>query len=160
MKSPRRTTLCFMLIVIYFSQATLNLNLESIVHPLVSTPMSAIFFLVRFFWFPGNVRDGNCFRNFFKAFEKMLQMWGWSGEHKWMSVCLLCYNLPHSGISGGRGNILQPLSLTKWPPLNLKPHSETENNDYKADFEGGSGDMFSKNAFKLEHHTRTHFTRY
>uniref|UniRef100_A0A8I3RXI2 Adhesion G protein-coupled receptor F5 n=2 Tax=Canis lupus familiaris TaxID=9615 RepID=A0A8I3RXI2_CANLF len=35
MKSPRRTTLCFMLIVIYFSQATLNLNLESIVHPLI-----------------------------------------------------------------------------------------------------------------------------
>ncbi|XP_073761155.1 adhesion G protein-coupled receptor F5 isoform X9 [Callorhinus ursinus] len=35
MKSPRRTTLCFMIIVIYFSQATLNLNLESIVHPLI-----------------------------------------------------------------------------------------------------------------------------
>ncbi|XP_070370897.1 adhesion G protein-coupled receptor F5 isoform X1 [Equus asinus] len=33
MKSPRRTTLCFMIIVIYSSQATLNLNLESIVHP-------------------------------------------------------------------------------------------------------------------------------
>ncbi|XP_032265582.1 adhesion G protein-coupled receptor F5 isoform X2 [Phoca vitulina] len=35
MKSPRRTTLCFMIIVIYFSQATLNLNSESIVHPLI-----------------------------------------------------------------------------------------------------------------------------
>ncbi|XP_044108275.1 adhesion G protein-coupled receptor F5 isoform X1 [Neovison vison] len=35
MKSPRRTTLCFMIVVIYFSQATLNLNLESIVHPLI-----------------------------------------------------------------------------------------------------------------------------
>ncbi|XP_055981925.1 adhesion G protein-coupled receptor F5 isoform X2 [Sorex fumeus] len=33
MKSPRKTTLCFMFIVIYSSQATLNLNLESIVHP-------------------------------------------------------------------------------------------------------------------------------
>ncbi|XP_032717879.1 adhesion G protein-coupled receptor F5 isoform X4 [Lontra canadensis] len=35
MKSPRRTTLCFMIVVIYFSQATLNLNLESIVHSLI-----------------------------------------------------------------------------------------------------------------------------
>ncbi|XP_029801115.1 adhesion G protein-coupled receptor F5 isoform X6 [Suricata suricatta] len=35
MKSPRRTTLCCMIIVIYFSQATPNLNLESIVHPLI-----------------------------------------------------------------------------------------------------------------------------
>ncbi|XP_037375741.1 adhesion G protein-coupled receptor F5 isoform X2 [Talpa occidentalis] len=35
MKSPRRTTLCFMLLVIYSSQVTLNLNLESIVHPLI-----------------------------------------------------------------------------------------------------------------------------
>ncbi|XP_012520136.1 PREDICTED: probable G-protein coupled receptor 116 isoform X4 [Propithecus coquereli] len=35
MKSPRRATLCFMLIVIYSSQATLNLNLEAIVHPLI-----------------------------------------------------------------------------------------------------------------------------
>ncbi|XP_058409929.1 adhesion G protein-coupled receptor F5 [Diceros bicornis minor] len=34
MKSARRTTLCFMIIVIYSSQATLNLNLESI-HPLI-----------------------------------------------------------------------------------------------------------------------------
>ncbi|XP_026983251.1 adhesion G protein-coupled receptor F5 isoform X4 [Sagmatias obliquidens] len=33
MKSPRRTTLCFMIIVIFSSQATLNLNLESIVYP-------------------------------------------------------------------------------------------------------------------------------
>ncbi|XP_067608853.1 adhesion G protein-coupled receptor F5 isoform X5 [Pseudorca crassidens] len=33
MKSPRRTTLCFMIIVIFYSQATLNLNLESIVYP-------------------------------------------------------------------------------------------------------------------------------
>ncbi|XP_023442961.2 adhesion G protein-coupled receptor F5 isoform X3 [Dasypus novemcinctus] len=33
MKSPGRTTLCFMFIVIYSSQATLNLNLEPIVHP-------------------------------------------------------------------------------------------------------------------------------
>ncbi|XP_002919049.2 adhesion G protein-coupled receptor F5 [Ailuropoda melanoleuca] len=35
MQSPRRTTLCFMIIGIYFSQATLNLKLESIVHPLI-----------------------------------------------------------------------------------------------------------------------------
>ncbi|XP_045399650.1 adhesion G protein-coupled receptor F5 isoform X2 [Lemur catta] len=35
MKSPRRATVCFMLIVIYSSQATLNLNLEAIVHPLI-----------------------------------------------------------------------------------------------------------------------------
>ncbi|XP_032506167.1 adhesion G protein-coupled receptor F5 isoform X5 [Phocoena sinus] len=33
MKSPRRTTLCFTIIVIFSSQATLNLNLESIVYP-------------------------------------------------------------------------------------------------------------------------------
>ncbi|KAM9233623.1 adhesion G protein-coupled receptor F5 [Dugong dugon] len=33
MKSPGSNTLCFILIVIYFSQATLNLNLEPIVHP-------------------------------------------------------------------------------------------------------------------------------
>ncbi|KAM9076468.1 adhesion G protein-coupled receptor F5 isoform 6-T6 [Megaptera novaeangliae] len=33
MKSPRRTTLCFMIIVIVSSQATLNLNFESIVYP-------------------------------------------------------------------------------------------------------------------------------
>ncbi|XP_049572287.1 adhesion G protein-coupled receptor F5 isoform X5 [Orcinus orca] len=33
MKSPRRTTLCFMISVIFSSQATLNLNLESIVYP-------------------------------------------------------------------------------------------------------------------------------
>ncbi|XP_077018116.1 adhesion G protein-coupled receptor F5 isoform X2 [Tamandua tetradactyla] len=35
MKSPGRTSLCFMFIVIYSSQPTLNLNLEPIVHPLV-----------------------------------------------------------------------------------------------------------------------------
>ncbi|KAF0880299.1 AGRF5 protein, partial [Crocuta crocuta] len=35
MKSPRRITLCCMIIVIYFSQATPNLNLESFVHPLI-----------------------------------------------------------------------------------------------------------------------------
>nr|XP_020142582.1 adhesion G protein-coupled receptor F5 isoform X2 [Microcebus murinus] len=35
MKSPRRTTLCLMLLVIYSSQATLDLNLEAIVHPLI-----------------------------------------------------------------------------------------------------------------------------
>ncbi|VFV36588.1 probable g-protein coupled receptor [Lynx pardinus] len=35
MKSPRRTTLCCMIIVIYLSQATPNLSLESIVHPLI-----------------------------------------------------------------------------------------------------------------------------
>ncbi|KAK2508679.1 hypothetical protein MC885_007205 [Smutsia gigantea] len=35
MKSPRRTALCFMIMVIHSSQATLNLNLESIVHPLI-----------------------------------------------------------------------------------------------------------------------------
>ncbi|XP_004673605.1 PREDICTED: probable G-protein coupled receptor 116 isoform X2 [Condylura cristata] len=35
MKSPRRTTLCFMLLVIYSSQITLILNLESIVRPLI-----------------------------------------------------------------------------------------------------------------------------
>ncbi|XP_059965556.1 adhesion G protein-coupled receptor F5 isoform X2 [Mesoplodon densirostris] len=33
MKSPRRTTLCFMVIMMFSSQATLNLNLESIVYP-------------------------------------------------------------------------------------------------------------------------------
>uniref|UniRef100_A0A8C3WK70 Adhesion G protein-coupled receptor F5 n=1 Tax=Catagonus wagneri TaxID=51154 RepID=A0A8C3WK70_9CETA len=33
MKSPRKTTLCFLIIVTYSSQATLNLNLESIVYP-------------------------------------------------------------------------------------------------------------------------------
>lgn len=33
MKSPGRTTLCFVVVVIYSSQVTLNLNLESIVHP-------------------------------------------------------------------------------------------------------------------------------
>ncbi|XP_037698548.1 adhesion G protein-coupled receptor F5 isoform X2 [Choloepus didactylus] len=35
MKSPQRTTLCFVFIVIYSSQSTLNLNLEPIVHPLI-----------------------------------------------------------------------------------------------------------------------------
>lgn len=35
MTSPRKATLCFMLIVIYFSQVTMNLNLESILHPLI-----------------------------------------------------------------------------------------------------------------------------
>ncbi|XP_054425441.1 adhesion G protein-coupled receptor F5 isoform X2 [Pteronotus mesoamericanus] len=34
MKYPRRTTLCFMIIVIYSSHITMTLNLESIVHPL------------------------------------------------------------------------------------------------------------------------------
>ncbi|XP_045698736.1 adhesion G protein-coupled receptor F5 isoform X1 [Phyllostomus hastatus] len=34
MKYPRRTTLCFMIIVIYYSQVTKTLNSESIVHPL------------------------------------------------------------------------------------------------------------------------------
>nr|XP_008261235.1 adhesion G protein-coupled receptor F5 isoform X1 [Oryctolagus cuniculus]XP_008261236.1 adhesion G protein-coupled receptor F5 isoform X1 [Oryctolagus cuniculus] len=34
MKSPRRTTLCFIFIVIYSSKAMLNLNLDSTVHPL------------------------------------------------------------------------------------------------------------------------------
>uniref|UniRef100_A0A8D1HI85 Adhesion G protein-coupled receptor F5 n=1 Tax=Sus scrofa TaxID=9823 RepID=A0A8D1HI85_PIG len=33
MKSPRKTTLCFLIIVTYSSQATLNLNLKSIVYP-------------------------------------------------------------------------------------------------------------------------------
>nr|XP_015092861.1 adhesion G protein-coupled receptor F5 isoform X2 [Vicugna pacos] len=33
MKSPRRTTLCFMMIVMYSFQAALNLNLESVVYP-------------------------------------------------------------------------------------------------------------------------------
>ncbi|KAL2791942.1 adhesion G protein-coupled receptor F5 precursor, partial [Daubentonia madagascariensis] len=35
MKPPRRVTLCFMFIVISSSKATLNLNLEAIVHPLI-----------------------------------------------------------------------------------------------------------------------------
>ncbi|XP_073938094.1 adhesion G protein-coupled receptor F5 isoform X1 [Castor canadensis] len=35
MKSPRRTTLCFMLIVICSSKASLHLNSEPIVHPLI-----------------------------------------------------------------------------------------------------------------------------
>ncbi|XP_053458783.1 adhesion G protein-coupled receptor F5 isoform X2 [Nycticebus coucang] len=35
MKSPRTATLCLMLIVIYSSKATLNLNLEAVVHPLI-----------------------------------------------------------------------------------------------------------------------------
>ncbi|XP_062953082.1 adhesion G protein-coupled receptor F5 isoform X1 [Cynocephalus volans] len=35
MTFPRRTTLCFVFIVIYSSKATLNLNLESLVHPLI-----------------------------------------------------------------------------------------------------------------------------
>ncbi|XP_025238076.1 adhesion G protein-coupled receptor F5 isoform X2 [Theropithecus gelada] len=34
MKSPKRTTLCLMFIVIYSSKATLNWNLESTIHPL------------------------------------------------------------------------------------------------------------------------------
>ncbi|XP_039710883.1 adhesion G protein-coupled receptor F5 isoform X2 [Pteropus medius] len=35
MKSPRRTMMSFVIIVIYSSQVTLSLNLESIVHPLI-----------------------------------------------------------------------------------------------------------------------------
>ncbi|XP_008056651.1 adhesion G protein-coupled receptor F5 isoform X1 [Carlito syrichta] len=35
MKSPRGTILCFMFIVFYSSKATLDLNLESVVHPLI-----------------------------------------------------------------------------------------------------------------------------
>ncbi|XP_012660132.1 adhesion G protein-coupled receptor F5 [Otolemur garnettii] len=35
MKSPRTATLCLMLIVIYSAKASLNLNLETIVHPLI-----------------------------------------------------------------------------------------------------------------------------
>ncbi|XP_073080816.1 adhesion G protein-coupled receptor F5 isoform X2 [Manis javanica] len=35
MRFPRRTALCFMIMVVHSSQATLNLNLESVVHPLI-----------------------------------------------------------------------------------------------------------------------------
>lgn len=116
MKYPRRTTLCFMIIVIYSSQVTKTLNSESIVHPLVSKFTSAIFFPVTFFLISWECHRRKLHKKFLRVFEKMLQKRAGNGKHKRILVYLLGHSLSETKGTSPR---LPPLTTLLPPGLRL-----------------------------------------